>query len=512
MKLIVSSDYVFRYATEYMNTFKGYIPTTVSQLHQYDMNQCEELIAVQNGNWLPDSVFQTSTKVSIVNIEQLCDKKVEDRVHEELLRVEQRCGYKPIVYEYSITNQRILEEKGWATIHHPYSTQEGEKARLQLLSNQEKRYDIGFVGGLNERRKKILDGLMESGKTVHIITEDYGEKRDIELAKCRYIINIHWESQFIIFESIRCNRWIESGYIVLSEDSIDTIDHPNLIQLPYDDMITRINDIFSQQDQLNHITDYIETCFQPRSSQEFIKTNQYHKCDYDQLRQDGFMIINQEVPIASIERGTDYLVVNHKTILRKNKPYQIEWLTDNGIQFDSSREPIYRRCIPPPIETIDHVFIISKIIASTNPRKDKDYIEYGVRSGTSIEAIAPLVNTAYGIDINDYKPQQQNIIFHKMLTDEFSERHLMNMSYDYAFIDADHSSKQVVIDFENIYRHMNKGGYIFLHDTYPCEELYLRPDYCNDCYMSPLLIRNKYPDIQMLTLPIQPGLTIIHKV
>jgi predicted O-methyltransferase YrrM len=121
------------------------------------------------------------------------------------------------------------------------------------------------------------------------------------------------------------------------------------------------------------------------------------------------------------------------------------------------------------------------------------------------------VKSAYGVDITNYTPSNSNIIMNVMTTDTFSEIILPTLTYDYAFIDADHSSHQVLKDFEHIYKYINKGGYIFLHDTYPCLEQMLASDYCNDCYKSPLLIRGIYPDIQMLTLPLNPGITIIHK-
>jgi hypothetical protein len=98
-----------------------------------------------------------------------------------------------------------------------------------------------------------------------------------------------------------------------------------------------------------------------------------------------------------------------------------------------------------------------------------------------------------------------------MTTDNFSINYLPLVNFDYAFIDADHSHKQVVIDFEYMYKHINNGGYIFLHDTYPCMEENLKPTACNDCYLSPLTIKKKYPEIEILTLPLNPGLTIIRK-
>ena len=74
-----------------------------------------------------------------------------------------------------------------------------------------------------------------------------------------------------------------------------------------------------------------------------------------------------------------------------------------------------------------------------------------------------------------------------------------------------HKSEQVVIDFEYLYKYIKTGGFIFLHDTYPCMIENLKPSACNDCYLSPIIIKQKYPLLEMLTLPINPGLTIIRK-
>jgi hypothetical protein len=135
-----------------------------------------------------------------------------------------------------------------------------------------------------------------------------------------------------------------------------------------------------------------------------------------------------------------------------------------------------------------------------------------VRSGSVIETISNYVKVAYGVDVCDYTPRGANIKFYKMPTDTFSSSVLPTIQFDYAFIHAGLSSKQMLADFEYLYKALNRGGYIFLHYTYPCDEILLRPDYCNDCYKSPLLIKEKYPGIEMLTLPINPGITIVHKI
>ena len=148
------------------------------------------------------------------------------------------------------------------------------------------------------------------------------------------------------------------------------------------------------------------------------------------------------------------------------------------------------------------------------PYENLNYIEYGTRSGECMEHISFYTNNVYGVDIIDYIPKGKNISFYKMFTDDFSNIHLKDIKYYYAFIDADHSSKQVFVDFEYIFKNIEIGGFVFLHDTYPCMEENLLPSACNDCYKTPFRIKQKYGRdiLEILTIPINPGLTIIRKL
>ena len=509
MKLIVADDSVYKYFIEYMTTFESYIPITKSQLDKYKLEDCEEIIAVQRGTWLPENVYQYKIRIGIVNTEQLCDKSVMDRVIAEINHVAEKTKHGFHIYDYSTTNCKFLEKEGFAVIYHPYRSSPFEKDFLQSLQSVPKRFDIGFVGAINNRRQYILDALQSAGISICIIN-DFGKERDAKIAECRYIMNIHYASHFTIFESIRCNRWLDAGYLVISETSTDTPRSSLLFQSDYDTLVSYTIQLLSSNREFDKITKYIFECIQPRDATEYIECTEYSNVDYETMRQDGCMVVYSNTTDI-FSQSQDYLQIENKVLLRRNFPLAIEWLHENGeIHFNRSRDPIYRRFIPPPIETVDHVFLISQILKATNSSK-KTYVEYGVRNGTSIEAISELVATAYGVDISDYTPRNHNIQFFKMLTDSFSEKQLNTIEFHYAFIDADHSSKQVIVDFEYIYKYIQNDGYIFLHDTYPCDPIFLRSDYCNDCYKTPLIIRKKYPEIEMITLPLNPGFTIVHK-
>jgi len=60
-----------------------------------------------------------------------------------------------------------------------------------------------------------------------------------------------------------------------------------------------------------------------------------------------------------------------------------------------------------------------------------------------------------------------------------------------AFIDADHCCQSAFRDFEALWPCIRKNGIVFLRDTYPGEERFLAPWLCNNCYITPRMIKEK---------------------
>lgn len=248
MKIVVSSPFVFKYVTEYVNTFDGYISTIYDNLLNYDLTKCEELIVVQwyIWRWLPDYVFTLPLKISILNTEQLVYNEHKNNLIESLKILEDKCKYKVTVYDYSKTNCRIIEENGFISKYHEYVSTPDENEFLKSLLKTDKIYDIGFVGGICDRRSKILDTLKQSGISV-LILDTWGVDRDIELSKCKYILNIHWNDDYKIFEALRCNRWIQAGFKIITETSIETLDSPNVFSVPYDNLVEYIKSLLKEE-------------------------------------------------------------------------------------------------------------------------------------------------------------------------------------------------------------------------------------------------------------------------
>ena len=149
------------------------------------------------------------------------------------------------IYDYSLSNIRILVEKNITNVEHmPYIVTQTETNKLRILNEStEKIYDFGILTGsgapnnsiaeLGPKRRAVVEYLLSKGFTVNIIKE-WKDKRDIELAKCHIILNIHgqmnpspgvWEDSRI-FEHVRCDRLIAGGLRILSE-TCDYLDYKN---------------------------------------------------------------------------------------------------------------------------------------------------------------------------------------------------------------------------------------------------------------------------------------------
>ena len=259
---------------------------------------------------------------------------------------------------------------------------------------------------------------------------------------------------------------------------------------------------------MEELLTYLKTCLKIRSEKEFYECEEFNSEIFESMVQDGIMVTKK--PSDAVVPNSERITIGKYTIYKKCYR-DLAWLAPSGEQeWDLSSEPLYRRLLPPPNETVNHTFIIQSVIKETNVF-NTIYVEYGVRTGENLARVGPLVEKSIGIDFADPAIIAPNTTFYKTTTDVFSQVGLPLTNYYYAFIDADHKYESVIKDFENIYKYIQPGGYIFLHDTYPCMGELLLPVYCNDCYKTPIEIKKKYPSIEILTLPLNPGLTIVRK-
>lgn len=173
--------------------------------------------------------------------------------------------------------------------------------------------------------------------------------------------------------------------------------------------------------------------------------------------------------------------------------------------------------------TYNKVHSYSKIIANiVDACEFETFLELGVDTGyttKNVLDIATNIKKVYCVDL-----RSDNIIIHKSdrydiidyhfntSTDEFFNKKIVNQ-IDCVFVDADHSYEQSRIDFINSFNILIDDGIIFLHDTYPPNEMMTSPDRNGDTYK--LYVELSGPEwndkIDIINLPIYDGLTIIRK-
>lgn len=213
------------------NLIFSYNPTKVTFVYEIIDKQILDYCKLNNVEF---SYFNTEPMIIDYRLQTvLCTCKAYDNIK---------------VYDYSKSNIKILNAYGLTNTQHlPYVITEKENTFLSSINkNTKKIYDFGIISDDHPisciRRNDVVKFLTENGFNVSVMAKIWKEERDYKLAECKYILNIHgaWQNRdpSHIFEHIRCDRLLESGYHILSEDSY-CLD-PNYIE-KYKENLTIIN-------------------------------------------------------------------------------------------------------------------------------------------------------------------------------------------------------------------------------------------------------------------------------
>lgn len=136
--------------------------------------------------------------------------------------------YNMTVYDYSLSNIKILNMNGYTnTKHLKYNITATENEFLKnLYTNTKKIYDFGIISPENpvtlKRRADVVNFLIEHNYSVKVI-QGWKDQRDQDLAQCSVILNIHgsiYGENSNIFEHVRCDRLLSAGFKILSETSL----------------------------------------------------------------------------------------------------------------------------------------------------------------------------------------------------------------------------------------------------------------------------------------------------
>ena len=178
---------------------------------------------------------QFTMKKIIYNIEQMTRQSMIDLIlpRMKLIDIVE-------IWDYSITNYNILKNHGFVVRHVPFKLNIEKILEYRNLQVLDKSYDIAFCGQIGPYRQSILDNLKSRNKKILILDGNYTNIRDIEIGRAKLLLNIHFNETYKVFEYIRCEPWLSSGFPVISESSLD--DDPRAINVPYNKLVDKVCD------------------------------------------------------------------------------------------------------------------------------------------------------------------------------------------------------------------------------------------------------------------------------
>jgi predicted O-methyltransferase YrrM len=157
------------------------------------------------------------------------------------------------------------------------------------------------------------------------------------------------------------------------------------------------------------------------------------------------------------------------------------------------------------------------IVSFAKILKPKVYVELGVYECLIVNKMIPFVSeTVYAVDIKKeaglFLKKNKKAVFFNGTTDDFAkELKKKNVVIDMIFIDADHRKESVLTDFKNYFPLVKEDGIIFLHDGYPKDLKQTEDGYCSNCWEAIAELSKHTETYEMMTIPLQPGLTICRK-
>lgn len=192
-------------------------------------------------------------KIFISNTEQMTN---EESLEKLLALSKKYSDIKLKFLDYSEDNVTILKSHNIDSYFIPYQFTNIENIKLttNLLGN--KQFDIATIGFETPRRCYIYDELERFGIRVNRLCKLgalWDEERDIILGRCKIMLNVHAYSDYTIYESMRCCRWLLTGeMMVVSEDCLnqDTLDIKDLIVFDtYKNLIKKTVDVIINYDR-----------------------------------------------------------------------------------------------------------------------------------------------------------------------------------------------------------------------------------------------------------------------
>lgn len=141
------------------------------------------------------------------------------------------------LWDYSEINLKALAKMGITNVQHlPI----GYIPEISKIPQANQDIDVLFYGSINQRRKHIIDKLIDKGVNVQVIHGLYGSQRDEFIARSKVVLNIHFYKAKV-FEIVRISHLLANTKFVISETGPHSEDqqyfYPGLVFSEYDNLV-----------------------------------------------------------------------------------------------------------------------------------------------------------------------------------------------------------------------------------------------------------------------------------
>jgi hypothetical protein len=238
MKVLYCEKAYFQSYEDYINTFLEQLNIKlriVDNLDKVDYNITDTYYFLAR---LPQCIFfNRSIKAIYINMEQL-----SRNCH--LVYCQTINSFNIPIINYNEGNCYLLPGSHLLRLQLQSSPYDSSTVTPFFIPSQ-KLYDVAFVGSICSRRMEIITKIRNNGYKVNIVT-GWKEERDKEILKAKVLLNIHYAEDYNIYESLRCDRFLFSDTIVVTEKSYlqESLDiNDLLIVSDYSNLASKVTDV-----------------------------------------------------------------------------------------------------------------------------------------------------------------------------------------------------------------------------------------------------------------------------
>ena len=234
MILIYCQQNLWKTFEDYINSIKNHLNFKITfdlQEMEYKLinNEEDKLIFIKN---IPNNILnqiKDKNNIYLINTEQMTKQIWRNYIFSlpENVKIIDYSDYNLSFYKNHFNSQLI---------EYQYNNNE--------ILNLKKTKDVVFIGTTSNYRSEIINRIKKNNKIDQIF--GWGLDRDKKLFQYKILVNISYNENYKIFESIRCYRCLFNKMIIISDikDDSESIKYKdNIIFVKYDEIPNKVNEV-----------------------------------------------------------------------------------------------------------------------------------------------------------------------------------------------------------------------------------------------------------------------------